>query len=454
MGSNSLTFWIIYHFLKGRNAGLTETLGCHWRITNCMSQTPNDKIYFGGLNGLRFFAATAVIFHHIEQYKLWASVNGTYYASAFTGDGLLSTIIQAFGHKAVSFFFVLSGFLITYLLLAETTKTGTVALKKFYVRRILRIWPVYYLVIAIAFFVVPHFFDIGGNGQHLLSHHFWIWFGLSFFMLPNLVRYNSVEVVGGSQTWSVGVEEQFYLIWPWLVRTFRKRFVRMLLILIVGKLLVSVTMGLLATNLPAGTLQTICNKFVLYWNLFKIEQMAVGALGAWYLYHKKEKAMSFFYHPVTNTVTMFLFLSLFFIEYKFQGDTLLEALIFLLVIINVSTNKSYPVKMRHPAFNTLGNISYGIYMYHTIIIAILFTVFAKFDLQSSPLLFNILMYTLATGLTILVSWLSYTYYETWFLKWKEKFMVVKSGGSGSVKEEIAASESASINAVGQVTGRS
>lgn len=126
MGSNSLTFWIIYHFLKGRNAGLTETLGCHWRITNCMSQTPNDKIYFGGLNGLRFFAATAVIFHHIEQYKLWASVNGTYYASAFTGDGLLSTIIQAFGHKAVSFFFVLSGFLITYLLLAETTKTGTV----------------------------------------------------------------------------------------------------------------------------------------------------------------------------------------------------------------------------------------------------------------------------------------------------------------------------------------
>ncbi len=419
-----------------------------------MSQSPNDKIYFGGLNGLRFFAATAVIFHHIEQYKLWATANGAAYASVFTGHGLISTIIQALGHKAVSFFFVLSGFLITYLLLAETAKTGTVALKKFYVRRILRIWPVYYLVILVAFFVVPHFFDIGGNGQHLLHNHFWLWFALSFLMLPNLVRYNSVEIVGGSQTWSVGVEEQFYLIWPWLVRTFRKHFVRMLLILIVGKLFVSVGMGMLAQTLPPGKLQLICNKFVLYWNLFKIEQMAVGALGAFYLYHQKPRALAFFYHRMTNWVNAALFLSLFVVEYNFQGSTLFEALIFLLVIINVSTNPECPVKLRHPLFNALGNYSYGIYMYHTIVIAMLFTALSGSALTTNPTAFNIVMYVGATLLTIFISWLSYTYFENWFLRLKERFMVVKSGSSGKAGEEIQTPVPANEQAqVAPVTGQ-
>lgn len=405
-----------------------------------MAIQSNEKIFFGGLNGLRFFAATAVIFHHIEQYKLWASVNGKVYESTFTGSGVLTTIVQALGHKAVSFFFVLSGFLITYLLLAEATKTGTVALKKFYLRRILRIWPVYYLVILIAFFLIPHYFDIGGHGQHLLTHHFWLWLSLSLFMLPNLVRYNSVEIVGGSQTWSVGVEEQFYIIWPWLVRTFRKHFVRMLLVLIVGKLLVSVTFALLVKELPAGNLQLICNKFLLYWNLFKIEQMAVGALGAWYLYNKKERVMRFFYHPVTNTFTILFFISLFVVKYEFYGDTLAEALIFLLLIVNVAMNDSFPVKLRHPFYNTLGNFSYGIYMYHTIVIAMLFRFLESRGLQQYPAQFNFLMYSLSVVLTIFISWLSYTYYEKWFLKLKEKFMVVKSSGTGDQSLEIKAEE--------------
>lgn len=408
-----------------------------------MTTTSNEKIYFGGLNGLRFFAATAVIFHHIEQYKLWASDKGASYASAFTDPGIMGTFVQALGHKAVSFFFVLSGFLITYLLLAETAKTGTVALKKFYIRRILRIWPVYYLVIGIAFFVVPHFFDIGGNGAHLLSHHFWIWFLLSFLMLPNLVRYNGVEVVGGSQTWSVGVEEQFYLIWPWLVKKFRHHFVRMLLILIVGKVLVSAALGYVVLQLPAGNMQLICNKFLLYWNLFKIEQMSVGALGAWYLFRQKPVALNFFYHPVTNTINALLFLSLFVVNYQFQGNTLFEAAVFLLVIVNVATNPSCPLKLRNPVFNKLGDISYGIYMYHTIVIAILFTVIGNTSMSDQPWLFNLVIYTGSTVLTIAVSWLSYTFFESWFLKKKEKFMVVKSGSSGDRAEEqapVAASE--------------
>ncbi len=134
-----------------------------------MSQD-SSRIYFGGLNGLRFFAATAVIFHHVEQYKLWALRDRPWYHSVFGGDSVTSIFFEALGHKAVSLFFVLSGFLITYLLLAEAQKTNTVNLRKFYMRRILRIWPVYYLVIALTFFVMPHFFDVGHYGADMLSN--------------------------------------------------------------------------------------------------------------------------------------------------------------------------------------------------------------------------------------------------------------------------------------------
>lgn len=61
----------------------------------------NQSIYFGGLNELRFFAATAVIFHHVEQYKLWASRDITHYSTVFGGDSIVSTFFEALGSKAV-----------------------------------------------------------------------------------------------------------------------------------------------------------------------------------------------------------------------------------------------------------------------------------------------------------------------------------------------------------------
>jgi peptidoglycan/LPS O-acetylase OafA/YrhL len=81
-----------------------------------------NKVYFPNLNGLRFFAAFSVMLYH------------------FFGEGLIN------GHYGVVLFFVLSGFLITYLLFEEKEKFGKIEIKKFYFRRILRIWPLYYLV--------------------------------------------------------------------------------------------------------------------------------------------------------------------------------------------------------------------------------------------------------------------------------------------------------------------
>lgn len=104
------------------------------------------KIYFPNLNGLRFIAAFMVIVYHIEQFL-----------SYFGYQNLTrNPVIKLIGPLGVELFFVLSGFLITYLILAEEKVTKTISIKDFYIRRILRIWPLYYFVGFLAFFVLPH----------------------------------------------------------------------------------------------------------------------------------------------------------------------------------------------------------------------------------------------------------------------------------------------------------
>ena len=90
-------------------------------------------VYFKGLNALRFFAATLVVLMHMK------SNLGNSALPTFPDIGLFSK-----GLIAVSFFFVLSGFLITYLLYVEYEKTNTISVKAFYLRRIFRIWPLYF----------------------------------------------------------------------------------------------------------------------------------------------------------------------------------------------------------------------------------------------------------------------------------------------------------------------
>lgn len=96
-----------------------------------MADNPNS-IHFPGLNNLRFIAAMGVLIFHVELKKQLLGFKFYY----------MHQLINL-GDVSVTLFFVLSGFLITYLLLAEREQTGTVAVKKFYTRRILRIWPLY-----------------------------------------------------------------------------------------------------------------------------------------------------------------------------------------------------------------------------------------------------------------------------------------------------------------------
>src|SRR5690606_11355154 len=205
-----------------------------------------------------------------------------------------NTTVDALGSKAVSFFFVLSGFLITYLLMAEKKKTGHVAIKEFYVRRILRIWPVYYLVVIVCLFLVPLVFDMSLLGINLYDNNFWVKVGLFFLVLPNLVRLFSPSIAGANQLWTIGVEEQFYLVWPVFVRFFFRRLILFLILFVLAKFAVTAILDFMGGS-GGGRLNMVFR----FWTQLKIEQMGVGALGAWALFKQKKQLLSIVFHPVT-----------------------------------------------------------------------------------------------------------------------------------------------------------
>jgi len=373
------------------------------------------KVYFPSLNGLRFFAATAVIFHHVEQFKFWRGMDSLW-GNPFIG---------ALGHKAVSIFFVLSGFLITYLLLVEHQKTSTINVLKFYQRRILRIWPLYFLIVILAFWLIPTFFDL--SLYHVPKDTYSLKsLLLLVFFLPNVLRIMNVRLIGGNQLWSVGIEEQFYIVWPLLIKAFIKRVPHFLLGFLLLKLLIQLGFHYLSSSQEP----VFWNKLSQIWNLFQIEQMTIGALGAWVLFADHKTLKKFIYSTITLRISLVSILILFTVEIQGFWIHYVEAVVFVIFIINLSTHNRYNQILETRLLSQLGNYSYGIYMYHTLAILCAFTLADYFvDFNQMASLYWVIVYTLSIGVTLVLAMLSYRYFEKPFLKLKERKAVIKSSSS-------------------------
>ncbi len=376
-----------------------------------------SRVHFSGLNGLRFIAASLIIIHHIEQYKSWMNLPSLW-------D---SAVIDAIGHQSVSLFFVLSGFLISYLLLVENQKFGTINVKFFYLRRILRIWPLYFLIVAICL-ALPYLIDtsIFVNIERPKMLHA---VPMLLLILPNAIRLLNGNFIGGNQLWSIGVEEQFYILWPWLVRFFKNNLYLFLAGFIGIKLLVTVVLLALKTSYPEAKLLVSVFKF---WQLLQIEQMAIGAVGALFLFEKKQKFLDFIFSKPIQYTCILLMVALCVLNPKGVFVMYLEAVVYLVFIMNVSCNDTFMIKLENKLLSKLGNLSYSIYMYHTLAIA--FCLYLMHTLHDSLGMygFNALLYIGSYALTLTVSWFSYYYFETPFLKIKEHFMKIKSATSTNV----------------------
>lgn len=369
-----------------------------------------SKLYFPNLNGLRFIAALLVIIHHIEQFKTTFGLPG-YWHNPF---------ISVIGHQGVILFFVLSGFLITYLLLKEKEETKTVSIRSFYIRRILKIWPLYYLVVLLGLFVLPSFdiFYVPG-GTEYISDHLGIKTLLFFFFLPNMVGTVYIPIPLAGQTWSIGVEEQFYLIWPVLVKKFKSVLLMLGLVFVVY---IIARFFLLHFHIkhPGNFTLMILSEF---WSTFAIDCMVIGGLGAYVLFHKKTRILSFLFNPFTQCLAYGLTIFLLVTGQKiyFFNDEL-YGILFCVLIVNLSGNPKSLVNLEYKPLLYLGKISYGLYMYHSlcIVAVIKLAIFAG-------LTNNFFIYPAVLLLTVLVSALSYRFFEYRFIKSKARHSKIISG---------------------------
>lgn len=375
------------------------------------------KVYLPGLNALRFFAAFLVLIAHVELLKMEL------------GEDHIHHLFNKlnFGGIGVYFFFVLSGFLITYLLIVEKERTGTINVKSFYVRRLLRIWPLYYLIALLGFFVFPHieFLQVPWLIDHFhknFTNNLWLF----MLMLPNAAFAFMKPVPHIGQLWSIGVEEQFYLIWPNLFKRTRN-LLRLIVSIFFGMVLLKVAYVLLLkfSIIPSNDM-TIGIKRLLA--MSKFECMIVGAFGAYLVKENKTKLLNLAKHKFTWITSLLLLPILSYITPESIDDVvhLPYSFIFLIIILNISVFNRYVDFMENKLFTHLGNISYGIYMYHMVIVV--FTIrTAGYLMDDRSWMFNVFVYISSLVLTIVVASLSYKYFEQPFLRLKNKFTIIPSG---------------------------
>ncbi len=388
-------------------ASLTST-AAELSVESARSAT--SRFYHPELDALRFFAFLMVFLHHSfpHQPEFWTKL-GVPSALAAVLCGIGAT--GAFG---VSLFFVLSAYLITELLLREKELVGSLDVKSFYVRRILRIWPLYFFFLALALamqWFVP--------GQHMGWRA-----GLAFSALAGnwyivFIGFPSSVIF---PLWSVSIEEQFYLTWPLIVR----RVSQMTMVAIAVGLLGVAT----ATRFYLGAhhrweSEIWCNTLV------QLDPIAAGILMAVLLRGAVPQFSKL--ARVAMTVAGIACIASGALYFGIKNDPLTTSRIVLgypmvalggvLLLLAVLREGAKPAR----ALVYLGRISYGLYVFHVLGLTISDYVVPN---QTANLARYGLRVLVAFALTVTMAAISYRWLETPFLKLKQRFTYVLSRPGG------------------------
>ncbi|MBT8171088.1 acyltransferase family protein [Falsiruegeria litorea] len=345
--------------------------------------------YFGSLNGLRFFCIFAVLWHHAP---IWTQLSDP-------------QRILTRGFLGVDFFFVLSGFLITTLLLREEDRSGRFSLKGFYWRRILRIVPVYFLVVTA---ISIYYIGIKGMGELLELVPFYYLF-LSNFLVEDIPML--------APTWSLSVEEQYYLIWPMLLLLVPRRSILPLLVVLIFLNLVAVTGGLRLIGIQP------IESYPLLFKMFTATYapILIGS-GLAVLLHKRESFRRFAQLFGSKWSSPILFTTLLILIQMLPADMtgwpnliLHLAMASCLASIVIREDHQLRCVFEWSPFIRVGEISYGVYLYHLIGLHIATLILAKLGTDEGWIIF--LVYS---AISICIAELSFRLYETRFFKLRYK----------------------------------
>jgi peptidoglycan/LPS O-acetylase OafA/YrhL len=352
-----------------------------------------SRKYVPELDGIRGIAVLAVMFYHC-----------------------FPSSVTRIGWMGVDLFFVLSGFLITGILLDTRGDKGYYT--NFIGRRFLRIFPLYYLVLCIVFFVLPHLLKAVylPHFDYYKQHEGWFWLYMQNWLYskdgfpPNhlLVHF-----------WTLGVEEQFYLVWPWLVRFIpHKHLLKTAIFLCIGAILFRL--------LPSGSI-AMEPTYRYMSTLSRMDGLLIGAIIA-ILIRDNPNLLTKLAIPVLICSVIGLATGIIISRsVKFLDlppyYTFIDLLSGSLVVIGLSTKKWVKAVVKWPVLISLGKYSYGLYVYHYVIFIMLRynlndwleATFASF--LARMLVLGSITMLLAVGVSIA----SFHLFESRFLKLKRLF---------------------------------
>lgn len=358
----------------------------------------SKRRYFDTFDALRFLAFFAVFLSHAPSRDI----------------PVLGFISQS-GGVGVSFFFVLSGFLITYIILFEKNSTQQFKLREFFMRRILRIWPLFYAMIGLAW-ATPYLLNTLGIGYANQGYEPNWWMSVLFlenYQMMALNEFPNVSPLG--VMWSLCIEEHFYIIWA----------------VVFSFISVKQTPKLIAICIIVAVLSRFvyghCN--LQFLDVFtNLDYFAYGAIPAYLLVTKKnpfEQTVQAHKFRKYGIVLAALLGSIFFGSESFYGKEYTSPVVLGLLFAALLWYTLPPVNRlyirKSSWMSILGKYTYGLYLFHTLCIVLVLRFESVLTIFENARIQALWLSVLAFGLSVVVSFLSYHLFEKHFLRLKRFF---------------------------------
>lgn len=353
---------------------------------------------------LRFICAAGVIFHH---------------ATLTLKDKGVATHAEEFHRYSGSFFldvfFIISGFLISLILMKEH-EAGTFSMKNFFMRRIIRIWPLYFLAVILKIWLIPV-----ANGMSITAIKTNLLYACTFSINFQLLFQEVVKTY--TILWSICIEEHIYLLLPFLLLLFKQKFKMVSYFLIVTGFISWIYFIGVPSAGNYSSAYFVSSSYFYYFGLgiliACIRTRSIPGI-------KLEQTI---FKPLVQIIVCLIFFGFVFNRWGNHNSlvtTLIITGLFGGYLVWASTQENFILKLKPNLSKYLGNISYAMYVTHIITIGLAIAFFKKKGIHFSEGAFGWGLPILATVLCMAFSSLLYYCFERPILKLKKRFTTVKN----------------------------